>query len=137
MAITQLSILITNEVGSLAEVTGIFWDNDIDVRAISVSDTTEYGILRVVVDNPDKAVNCLKEKGIVAKKSEVLAINPEDKKGSLTSIFKIMSENNINIDYIYSFVVREKEEQYFVLKVGNISHAEMLLEYKGIEVIKK
>lgn len=136
MAIKQLSILIPNEKGALAEVTEAFCDADIDVRAISVSDTTEYGILRTVVDDTERAVKCLEERGIVAKKSDILAINPEDKKGSLTEIFKLLGQNGINIDYVYSFVVRKNEAQYFVLKVDDLAKAEILLEEKSIEVIK-
>lgn len=136
MAIKQLSILIPNEKGALAEITETFCEAEIDVRAISVSDTTEYGILRTVVDDPEKAVKCLADKGIVAKKSDILTINPEDKRGSLTAVFKLLGENDINIDYIYSFVVRKNEDQYFVLKVDDIAKAENLLEEKGVEVIK-
>lgn len=136
MAIKQLSILIPNEKGALAEITETFCEAEIDVRAISVSDTTEYGILRTVVDDTEKAVTCLAEKGIVAKKSDILAINPEDKRGSLTAVFKLLGENDINIDYIYSFVVRKNEDQYFVLKVDDIPKAESLLETMGIQVVK-
>lgn len=136
MAIKQLSILIPNEKGALAELTEAFCEGEIDVRAISVSDTSDYGILRTVVDNPDKAVKCLAEKGIIAKESEILAINPEDRRGSLTAIFKLLGSNDINIDYVYSFVVRQKEDQYFVLKVDDLPKAEMLLEREGVEVVK-
>ncbi|WP_312091922.1 ACT domain-containing protein [Aminipila sp.] len=136
MSIKQLSILIPNERGALAEITETFCEAEIDVRALSVSDTSEYGILRTVVDDAEKAVKCLEEKGIVAKQSDILAINPEDRRGSLTAIFKLLGENDINIDYIYSFVVRQNEAQYFVLKVDDIMKAEALLEKKGVEVIK-
>lgn len=136
MAINQLSIFISNEKGALAEITETFCEENIDVRAISVSDTTEYGILRTVVDDTEKAVKCLTEKGIIAKKNEILAINPEDKKGSLSDVFMLLGQSNINIDYIYSFVVRQNEEQYFVLKVDDIVKAENILEKKGVEVIK-
>lgn len=136
MAIKQLSILIPNEKGALAEITETFCEAEIDVRAISVSDTTEYGILRTVVDEPDKAIKCLAEKGIVAKKSDILAINPEDKRGSLTAVFKLLGENDINIDYIYSFVVRKNEDQYFVLKVDDIPKAESLLVENKVKVIR-
>ncbi|MBN7772135.1 ACT domain-containing protein [Clostridium aminobutyricum] len=136
MAIKQLSILIPNQKGALAELTETFCEADIDIRAISVSDTTEYGILRTVVDDSAKAIKCLADKGIIAKESEILAINPEDKRGSLTAIFKLLGENDINIDYIYSFVVRKKEDQYFVLKVDDIPKAEKLLEENDVEVIR-
>jgi hypothetical protein len=136
MAIKQLSILIPNEKGALADLTETFCEAEIDIRAISVSDTTEYGILRTVVDEPEKAIKCLAEKGIIAKESEVLAINPEDKRGSLTAVFKLLGANDINIDYVYSFVVRQKEDQYFVLKVNEIQRAEKLLEKNGVQVIQ-
>lgn len=136
MAIKQLSILIPNEKGALADLTETFGEADIDIRAISVSDTTEYGILRTVVDDSARAVKYLAGKGIVAKESEILAINPEDKRGSLTTVFKLLGEHDINIDYIYSFVVRQHEDQYFVLKVDDIAKAEQLLEEHGVEVVK-
>lgn len=136
MAIKQLSILIPNEKGALADLTETFREAEIDIRAISVSDTTEYGILRTVVDDSTKAVKYLAEKGIVAKESEILAINPEDKRGSLTAVFKLLGEHDINIDYIYSFVVRQHEDQYFVLKVNDIAKAEQLLAEHGVEVVK-
>ena len=136
MAIKQLSILIPNEKGALAEITAIFFEEGIDIRAISVSDTTEYGILRMVVDDPEAAKACLAKRGIIAKESRILAINPEDTRCSLSSIFDILGKNSINIDYVYSFVVSQGQDQYFVLKVDEIERAEALLEENNIEVIK-
>ncbi len=137
MAIKQLSVLLPNQYGMLANLTEIFFKEDIDIRAMSVYDTTEYGILRAVVDDPDKAVEVLKKNGIVAMLSDIMAVNPEDRKGSLNEIFHILSNNNVNVDYIYSFVVKKGGPQYFVLKVADIPKVETLLESHGIEVIKK
>ena len=137
MAIKQLSVLLPNQYGMLANLTEIFFKEDIDIRAMSVYDTTEYGILRAVVDDPDKAVEVLKKNGIVAMLSDIMAVNPEDRKGSLNEIFHILSNNNVNVDYIYSFVVKKGGPQYFVLKVADIPKVETLLESQGIEVIKK
>jgi len=137
MAIKQLSVLLPNQYGMLANLTEIFFKEGIDIRAISVYDTTEYGILRTVVDDPEKAVEILKKNGIVAMMSDIMAVNPEDRKGSLNEIFHILSEHNVNIDYIYSFVVSKGGPQYFVLKVDNIPEVESMLEAHGIEVIKK
>ena len=136
MAIKQLSVLLPNQYGMLANLTEIFFKEDIDIRAMSVYDTTEYGILRAVVDDPDKAVEVLKKNGIVAMLSDIMAVNPEDRKGSLNEIFHILSNNNVNVDYIYSFVVKKGGPQYFVLKVADIPKVETLLESHGIEVIK-
>lgn len=82
MGIKQLSIFIANEAGTLADVTRIFRDHEIDIRAISVSDTVDYGILRVVVSEPERAVEELAKEGIVSKLSEVLAVDPEDRRAA-------------------------------------------------------
>ncbi len=136
MLVKQISIFISNEKGSLAKLTSILVKNHIDIRAISVFDTTEFGILRMVVDNPDETVAILTKEGIVAKISDVLAVEPEDKPGSLDEIFQILSENEINIDYIYSYVMRMRELPYIVLKTDNMEKAAKILSERGIKVIQ-
>ena len=135
MAIRQISAFIPNQEGALAEITEVFYQNGIDLRAITVYDTTEYGIMRCIVDDPDRAVVLLKAAGVVAKISEVLAIEPKDEIGSLNRIFKLLGDNIINIDYVYSFVARGDLPPYFVLKVNNIKKAEGLLADAGVKVI--
>ena len=136
MGIKQLSIFIANEAGTLADVTRIFRELDIDIRAISVSDTVEYGILRVVVSEPERAVEELAKEGIVSKLSEVLAVDPDDRRGSLNDIFTLLGDNGINIDYIYSFLVREDGAQLFVIKVTDQLKAQELLLENGVRIIK-
>lgn len=136
MGVKQLSIFVTNEKGTLADVTRIFREHDIDIIAISVYDTVEYGILRAVVSDPEKAVEELAKEGIVSKISDILAINPEDRRGSLNEIFTLLCENDINIDYIYSFLVREDGSQLFVLKVDDKEKAQELLEKNGVKIVK-
>ena len=136
MGIKQLSIFIANEAGTLADVTRIFRENEIDIRAISVSDTVDYGILRVVVSEPERAVEELAKEGIVSKLSEVLAVDPDDRRGSLNDIFTLLGDNGINIDYIYSFLVREDGAQLFVIKVTDQLKAQELLLENGARIIK-
>jgi hypothetical protein len=135
MGIKQLSIFVANEKGTLADVTRIFSEHEIDIRAISVYDTVDYGILRTVVSDPERAVEALSKEGIVSKLSDILAINPEDKRGSLNDVFTILVENDINIEYIYSFLVREDCSQLFVLKVDDNEKAQGLLEKNGVKII--
>jgi len=135
MAIRQISAFIPNTEGALADITEIFYENSIDLRAITVYDTTEYCILRCIVDDPDRAVVLLNAGGIVAKVSDVLAIDPKDEIGSLNKIFRLLGDNAVNIDYIYSFFVRKDEAQYFVMKVSDIKMAEELLRGAGVKVI--
>lgn len=136
MLVKQISIFIPNEKGSLAKLTSILVKNHIDIRAISVFDTTEFGILRLVVDNPEETVSILTKEGIVAKISDVLAVEPEDKPGSLDEIFQLLSDNDINIDYIYSYVMRMRELPYIVLKTDHMEKAIKILSERGIKVIK-
>lgn len=136
MLVKQISIFIPNVKGSLAKLTSILVKNNIDIRAISVFDTTEFGILRLVVDNPEETVSLLTKEGIVAKISDVLAVEPEDKPGSLDEIFQILSDNDINIDYIYSYVMRMRELPYIVLKTDHMEKAAKILIEQGIKVIQ-
>ncbi|MCR5482317.1 MAG: ACT domain-containing protein [Clostridia bacterium] len=136
MAIRQLSVFIPNKPGKLAELTKLFFDEGFDIRAISVYDTADFGILRTVVSNPDKALATLAENGVVAKMSDVLAVNPEDRRGSLNEVFTILANEGISIEYVYSFVVEKGQDQYFVLQVGDIEKAEKALESHSVEVIR-
>jgi len=137
MLIKQISIFIPNKKGSLSQLTDILIAHRIDIRAIAVFDTTEFGILRIVVDDPDRAVEILNKEGIVAKVSKVIAVEPEDKPGSLNQIFSILRDSDINIEYIYSFIMRKKEMPYIVLKVDQQEKAVEVLTANGINVINK
>ena len=135
MLIKQLSVFIENKKGTLANLTGALVKNDLDIRAIAVFDTNEFGIVRLVVDNPDKALEVLKKEGFIAKLSRVIAIEPEDTPGSLNKIFNILSEHDINIDYIYSFVMRLHELPYIAFKVDKLEKAVEILTANGINVV--
>ena len=137
MLIKQISIFIPNKKGSLSQLTDILIAHKIDIRAIAVFDTAEFGILRIVVDDPDRAVEILNQEGVVAKVSKVIAVEPDDKPGSLNEIFTILKDADINIDYIYSFIMRKKEMPYIVLKVDEQERAVEVLTSKGINVINK
>jgi hypothetical protein len=137
MLIKQISIFIPNKKGSLSQLTDILIAHNIDIRAIAVFDTAEFGILRIVVDDPDRAVEILKEEGIVAKVSRVIAVEPEDKPGSLNEIFSILRDADINVEYIYSFIMRKNELPYIVLKVDEQEKAVDVLTAQGINVVNK
>lgn len=137
MLIKQLSIFIPNKKGSLSQLTDILIAHNIDIRAIAVFDTADFGILRIVVDDPDRAVEILNQEGVVAKVSKVIAVEPEDKPGSLNHIFTILRDADINIEYIYSFILRKKEMPYIVLKVDQQEKAVEVLTGNGINVINK
>lgn len=136
MLVKQISIFIPNHKGTLAKLTTALKENGIDIRAISVYDTTEFGILRLVVDEPEHTLEILKKEGFVAKISEVIAVEPDDKPGSLDEIFHILAENDINIEYIYSYVMRLRELPYIVLKTSDMERAIEVLKVHNIRVIE-
>ena len=135
MAITQLSILLGNKPGALAEICCLLYRNEIDIRALSVYDTAEFCVLRMVVDQPEKALPLLVEGGHAAKAGPVLTINPEDHPGSLCAVFSLLGKEGVNVEYVYSFVSRKNESQYFVLKVGNPQKAASILQQAGVKVV--
>ena len=137
MIIKQLSVFIENKKGHLALVTNELRKENIDIRAISVFDTSEFGILRMVVNKPDEAVEALKRAGYTAKISEVLAIQPEDKPGSLNEIFNILDKNDIDIEYIYSFVMRKRDMPLIIFKVKDKEKAIEVLEKSNIVLVAK
>lgn len=137
MFIKQISVFIPNQQGKLALLTDILVKNNIDIRAIAVFDTAEFGILRMVVDDPDKAIEILNKEGLVAKTNKVLAVEPEDKPGSLNEIFTILNDNKLNVEYIYSFVMRRQEMPYIVMRLDDQERGAQVLSDNGINVVNK
>ena len=137
MLINQLSVFIENKKGTLASLTDALLKHKLDIRAIAVFDTNEFGIVRLIVDDPNRALTILKKEGFIAKSSNVIAVEPKDEPGSLNEIFKLMSANDINIEYIYSFVMRKHEMPYVVFKVDNQEKALKVLDEGGINLVSK
>ncbi|MEF9918642.1 MAG: amino acid-binding protein [Eubacterium sp.] len=136
MLIKQLSIFIENKKGHLTSITKVICDAGIDIRAISVFDSSEFGILRLIVDDPYKAAELLKEAGHVAKMTDVLAVEPEDKIGGMYAIFSVLSQNDINVEYVYSFVMRNQGVMPLVImKTSEEERAYDVLKNAGVIVL--
>lgn len=132
----QLSIFIENKKGHLAALTNAISKRNIDIRAISVFDTNEFGILRLVVDNPEAALEAVRESGYAAKISDVLAAEIDDKPGALNEIFTLFDEEDINVEYIYSFVMRKGVAPLIIMKVDKIDEAANILKLNGIRIVE-
>jgi len=137
MAIKQVSVLVDNEKGSLAKILGILSEKKVDLRSICVADTEDYGILRMIVDDSDKAVKALDGIGVVARVREVLAVAVPDEPGGLYRVLTILSEKGINLEYMYSIINGTKESAYMVLRVNDNDAAEGLLKENGIGVLSE
>lgn len=132
----QISVFVENEVGSLARVTAVLREEHINLRAIASYDTPEFGILRMVVDQPERTKELMTQKGFVVKVSEVLAVELVDQPGELDRVLHIISEAGLTINYIYSFVIRNEKSPLMVMHLDDMEKAAAILTEKGITVAK-
>ena len=128
MYLKQLTVFLENREGRLDSVTDILAKNDINIVCLTLADTSEYGVIRMIVSDPDKAKSVLKAEGCLARLTDVLAVEMEQKAGSLNKITKIFSDENINIEYMYT-LNSAKEAGSMILKCSNIE--------KGFEAVQK
>ncbi|MFX1338074.1 MAG: ACT domain-containing protein [Promethearchaeota archaeon] len=131
----QISVFLPNEPGILAKFTKVLMDKKINMRAISVAETADFGILRILVDKVDECIEVLKKNNYLVTTTDVIAVDVPDKPGALHEIAKLLGDNNINIEYIYSTLV--KDEAIIVLRIDNIDKAVEVLKKKGIKLIEK
>lgn len=137
MLIKQVSIFVSNQKGQVANITRIMMENDIDIRALVLFDTPEYSILRTIVSKPEEALAVLKKEGYVAKISKVVAVEPEDRTGSLNRLFTTLADAGFSIDYTYCFVMKQREMPLFVIKTEDTDHAAKVLLENHFNVVNK
>lgn len=128
MYITQLSVFVENKTGRLAEILDELSANNINIRALSMADTEKYGILRMIVDDTQKAEKVIKASGVVVKNTPVIAIDIDDTPGGLGAVVKKLSENNVSVEYLYAFLAKDTPHAKVVLKVNDTAKAEELLK---------
>lgn len=134
MIIKQLSIFIENETGRLAMVTQLLASNNINISALSVADTKEFGILRLIVSDPDKAVEILRKEGVSVSLTNVMCLSVRHCPGTLAKALQVLSECRISVEYMYAFAVGEKASTIF--KVNDIEKAIQCFEKSNLEVLK-
>ena len=131
----QLSVFLENRAGRLAEVTHTLAEAGVNIRALSLADTSDFGILRLIVDEPYKTVNVAKEAGYVCAVTPVLAVEISDKPGSLVKMLSALGENGINVEYTYAFITRKKDVAYMVFRVNDPEKASRVLVRNQIRPI--
>ena len=135
MYIKQLSVFVENKPGRLAEVTSLIAAKGINIRALSVSDTTEFGILRLIVDQPDEAELLLKKEGLTVSLTDVIAVGIDDVPGAFASMIRVLADAQITVEYIYAFVPRSNASAYVILHVGDNAAAVKVLTEAGLEMV--
>lgn len=131
MLVEQISVFIENKGGKLSEVADILAQNNIDISALSLADTDEYGVLRMIVSNPHKAKQALSEHGIIGKVTNVLAVAIEDKPGGFASSLNELTKNNIEVKYMYACISHEVGKAIMLLSVDDPIKADSIINETG------
>lgn len=136
MSIKQISVFLENKPGKLKEMTGVLAANKVDMRALSLAETKDFGIARLVVDDVFEAVQILKDANFVASLTSVLAVEIPDEPGGLDKLLAIFSEAKVNIEYMYAFIGgKEKKHAYMIFRVADTKAAEVKLAGAGLRIM--
>ncbi len=135
MTVKQISIFLENKPGRLADFTDILSRRGIDMRALSLAEAEDFGIVRIIVDDVYNAATVLKDEGYVYSITEVLAVNMPDEPGALSGIIRVLGENEVNIDYMYAFTARKKGSAYMILRVKDNKKAVEVLKANNIRPV--
>lgn len=128
MTIKQLSVFVENKQGRLSEITGILQDAGVDIRALSLADTTDFGILRLIVDKEEAAEAALRGAGFTVSLTPVIAAGIADRPGGLAEAMAVLRDGGISVEYMYAFISRRKEMAYVILRVDDNGRAAELLQ---------
>lgn len=137
MKLNQISIFLENREGRLYEACSLLGEHKINIRALTIAESDQFGILRVVVDKPEEAMALLKKNGFTADLTDIVAVEVDDKPGGLAKILKIIYDNRINIEYMYGFVEKSSEKALLVFRFDDSDKAISILTDNKIKVIGK
>ena len=119
MTVKQISVFVENKPGKLMELAKLLEENSIDMRALSVAETEDFGILRIIVDDVYDTIRVLKDASYVCSVTDVVAVELPDQPGSLRKVLSVLSDNQINVEYTYAIITRKKDVAYMLLRVND------------------
>ena len=134
MTIDQISVFVENKPGKLVEVVEALGENSIDLRALSIADTADFGILRLIVNDSSKALEILRDAGFVTSVNQVVAVSVEDQPGSLARVLRVLSDGGASIEYVYAFITHEAGRAYVIIRADDNEKAVGILEAKGVKL---
>ncbi|MGA7877756.1 MAG: ACT domain-containing protein [Desulfoferrobacter sp.] len=136
MRVEQISVFLENKAGRLAEVTRILSEAGVNIRALSLADTSDFGILRLIVNDNNKAKEALKQNGFTVGKTDVVAVEVEDRPGGLHKILNSLFSANVNVEYMYAFVQQSGSNAVIIFRFDNLDEAVRVLQANGVTVIE-
>ena len=137
MTVKQISVFLENKAGCLAAFTKVLRENNIDMRAMSIAETPDFGILRIIVDDTYKSACVLKEADYIFSITPVLAVEVSDEAGGLYQIVQLLGDNKINLEYTYAFITRKKGQAYMIFRVEDNEKAIDVLEKNGVHIVSQ
>jgi hypothetical protein len=135
MRVEQIAVFLENKSGRLAEITRILAENDINIRALSVADTADFGILRLIVDKVDLAKEALRGGGFTVGKTDVIAVEVPDRSGGLASVLAVVNEVGLNVEYMYAFVNKSGSDAVLIFRFDDMDKAIEVLQQKGFTLL--
>lgn len=135
MIVKQISIFIENKLGRLKDITDIITKNNVDIRAISISDTTDFGILRIIVNDTSAAEKALKASGVTFSVTEVISVSVPDEPGGLNNVVTCLSDNSVSIEYMYAFLNPNQGTAFLIIRVDNNNKAIKILSDNNIAMM--
>jgi len=135
MSVQQISVFLENKCGRMAAVTKLLAQAGVNIRALSIADTSDFGILRLIVDKPDLAYQVLKEHDFTVSRTEVIAVEMPDTPGGLARVLDILDRENINLEYLYAFLGRSGHQAINIFRVEKIDDTVRVLEKHHIQVL--
>ena len=135
MQVEQISVFLENKAGRLAELTQTLMEADVNIRAFSLADTNEFGVLRLIVDDNEAAEAALKKTGFTSGRTEVVAVEVADKPGGLYFILKTLQSADINVEYMYAFIQPRGQQAIMIFRFEKVSEAIELLKANGVKVL--
>ncbi len=133
--IKQLSVFLENKSGRLVRVAQVLGEAGINIRGLSIADTSDFGILRMIVDKPEKAIEVFEKKGIMATVTDVIAMEVPDQPGGLARVLEYLQDADINIEYLYSFIEKQAANAIIMMRVEKIDEALAVLHKNDVPVV--
>lgn len=137
MAIKQLTIFVENKKGAVVPITDLLAENNVNLRALSIAETEDFGILRLIVNDEDAVAKILSDAGYLIRITEVVGVKISDEPGKLSEALRVLNKNEINMEYMYAFMARTEKHAYVVIRVADNDAAETALSEAGFKLITK
>lgn len=135
MKITQISVFLENRKGRLSEICSLLGQAGINIRALTIAETESFGVLRMVVDKPDEAIELFRNNNVTANQTEVVAVEVPDVPGGLAQVLGTLRDHNVNVEYMYGFVEKHSEKALLVFRFDNPEQAHRVLAQSGLTVV--